>query len=240
MVSYVDVLRHSAKVGKSVAVIGAGGIGFDISDFLTHAEDAHHIMPTKAGVHPAVDTEAVEYFLKDWGIDKTIAKGGLGGRANKGAGEPGASPRKVYLLQRKAGKVGAGLGKTTGWIHRATLKKRGVEELSGCTYVEVNDKGLVIQRGGKESTLAVDTVVICAGQEPYCALLEPLKKVGKPVFLIGGSYEAGELDAKRAIDQGTRLAVQIESAKTGDVYDAPIDLQTKVLQVAEKYLGGKK
>lgn len=247
VVSYVDVLRHSAPVGKRVAVIGAGGIGFDVSDFLTHSDDAHHVRPTEAGVPPAVDTEAVEHFLRDWGIDKSIEKGGLLGRPDIRREAPpipatAATPaaRKVYLLQRKEGKVGAGLGKTTGWIHRATLKKRAVEEMSGCAYVEVNDSGLVISRGGKETTLPVDTVVICAGQEPYRDLLEPLKAAGKPVFLIGGSYEAGELDAKRAIDQGTRLAVQIETAKTGDVFDAPISMQSKALQMAESFMSKKK
>jgi 2,4-dienoyl-CoA reductase (NADPH2) len=152
---------------------------------------------------------------------------------------PAGAARKVYLLQRKAGKVGAGLGKTTGWIHRTTLKKRAVEELSGCSYIEVNDDGLVIERGGKRQTLAVDTVVICAGQESYKPLLDPLAKLGKPVFLVGGSQEAGELDAKRAIDQGTRLAAVIETAKTGDVFEAPVELMTTVMQTVQSYLAKK-
>ena len=237
VVSYVDVLRHGASVGSRVAVIGAGGIGFDISDFLTHPPGTH-TLPTDAGVTPKVDHAAVGHFLKDWGIDTSISHGGLL-PPSPSVTPPAGAARKVYLLQRKAGKVGAGLGKTTGWIHRTTLKKRAVEELSGCSYIEVNDDGLVIERGGKRQTLAVDTVVICAGQESYKPLLDPLAKLGKPVFLIGGSQEAGELDAKRAIDQGTRLAAVIEIAKTGDVFEAPVELMTTVMQTVQSYLAKK-
>ena len=240
VMSYVDVLRHGAKVGDRVAVVGAGGIGFDISDFLTHPAGTH-VMPTDAGVSPAVDHAAVDHFLADWGIDKTISRGGLEAPASIKPGSssvPAAGTRKVYLLQRKEGKVGAGLGKTTGWIHRTTLKKRAVEELSGCKYVEINDAGLVIERKGKRQTLDVDTVVICAGQEPYKPLQGPLLKAqpGRAVFLIGGSLEAGELDAKRAIDQGTRLAAQIEMAQSGQVFSAPVENSAKVMKMISSFV----
>ena len=169
VVSYVDVLRHRVPVGKAVAVIGAGGIGFDVSDFLTHVHEdghAHTPMPDGAVPAPKVDTRAVQEYLKEWGIDTDITTGGMLPAAQ--VAKASATARKVYLLQRKKGKLGAGLGKTTGWIHRTVMKKRGVEELSGCKYVEVNDSGLVIEQGEgekkKRTTLPVDTVVICAGQ----------------------------------------------------------------------------
>ena len=142
-------------------------------------------------------------------------------------------------MQRKPGKLGTSLGKTTGWIHKATVKRRNVEELSGCKYVEINDEGLVIERAGKTTTLPVDTVVVCAGQEPMRELQDPLQKMNIPVFLIGGSQEASELDAKRAIDQGTRLAAQIEDAKSGEVFNAPIETGHKVMKFMEKYLKKK-
>lgn len=205
-VSYVDVLRYGAPVGDRVAVIGAGGIGFDVSDFLTH----HALHPGESGVPaPHVDSEAVASFLHEWGVaDPSQFPGGLEPQSKEARQSTRHAPkRKIYLLQRKEGKLGATLGKTTGWIHRATLKNRGVEEISGCKYVEINDTGLVIERGGKQRTLEVDTVVVCAGQEPLRDLCEPLAGTPSPkrVFLIGGAQEAGELDAKRAIDQGTPI-----------------------------------
>lgn len=230
MVSYVDVLKHGAKVGQRVAVVGAGGIGFDVSDFLTHPHDASH--PTGPVQAPAekVDPVAVSQFLASWGVDTQLRTGGLLSKDEfKTAAATLPKPtRKVYLLQRKEGKLGSGLGKTTGWIHRTTLKHRQVEELDGCKYVEINDSGLVIERKGKQTTLEVDTVVICAGQEPLRELLEPAKALGKKVFIVGGAYEAGELDAKRAIDQGTRLAAAIENTKSGEVLDAPVSLVHKI------------
>ncbi len=236
--SYVDVLRNNVSVGKRVAVIGAGGIGYDISDFLTHEHHYNHQKlhenTTKSVLADQLDASAIQKFLDDWGIDKSIAKGGL----NKET-KPMTSPRKIYLLQRKKGKLGSTLGKTTGWIHRTTMKMRGVEEISGCKYIEVNNKGLVIQRGEELQTLEVDTVVVCAGQESLNDLFTALKSGKSNVFLIGGAHEAGELDAKRAIDQGTRLAAVIETAKTGDVYEQPIDLNYKIMKKVQEFVGKK-
>lgn len=226
-VSYLDVLKHKAPVGKRVAVIGAGGIGFDVADYITHShnDDNKHV---EGLLPPHVDKQDVASFLSEWNIDQSIATGGL--LAKGKVSEP---ERKVYLLQRKKSKLGAGLGKTTGWVHRLTLKKRKVEEMVGCKYIEINDNGLVIEVNGKKQTLEVDTVITCAGQEPFRDLFEPLKKSGKKVFLIGGAHEAGELDAKRAIDMGTRLAAVIEDAKTGDIYQQPLSQQYKLMKNIE-------
>lgn len=222
--SYYDVLRKQAPVGQSVAIIGAGGIGFDVADYLTHE--------TKTSPLPdQLEQDRIQEFLNQWGVDNTFTvPGGL----NKSPVKPHIN-RKIYLMQRKEGKVGSTLGKTTGWIHRSTLKQRAVEELSGCKYIEITDEGLVIERKGKQQTIPVDTVVLCAGQEPHKPLLEPLKQLQKKVFLIGGSLEASELDAKRAIDQGTRLAATIETAKTGDVFNAPVE-EHLMMNLVEKYL----
>ncbi len=140
--------------------------------------------------------------------------------------------REIYLLQRKKGKLGASLGKTTGWIHRVSLKKGGVHAVTGVEYVKIDDEGLHIKNKatGEAKLLAVDTVVTCAGQEPLRELQEPLAKAGVPVFRIGGSELASELDAKRAIDQGTRLAAALETAKPGEVYSAPLSWEFKVMQ----------
>eukprot|EP01064_Diplonema_japonicum_P023146 TRINITY_DN33600_c0_g1_i1.p1 TRINITY_DN33600_c0_g1~~TRINITY_DN33600_c0_g1_i1.p1 ORF type:complete len:687 (+),score=192.00 TRINITY_DN33600_c0_g1_i1:46-2106(+) len=197
VLSYLDVLKHGKPVGERVAVIGAGGIGFDVSEFLTHGKKS-----------PSLD---VDVFLKEWGVDKTLKS--RGGVANMKA-EVEPSPRTVYLLQRKTSKHGKGLGTTTGWIHRMGLRKKEVKMLSGCEYKKVDDEGLHIKtktKDGKESTevLAVDHVVLCAGQEPLRELMEPLKQAGKSVHLIGGADVAAELDAKRAIRQGTELGLKL-------------------------------
>jgi 2,4-dienoyl-CoA reductase (NADPH2) len=232
VLSYIDVLRHKKQVGRRVAVIGAGGIGFDIADYLTHSVPTHSASEFN-GPDSHVDPKTVSEFLTTWGVDPEIK--------NRGGLLPTASdtdpPRTVYLLQRKGGKVGATLGKTTGWIHRTVLKKRNVVDMSGCTYVEINDDGLVIERDAVKSTLEVDTIVICAGQVALKDLEEPLLKAGKKVFKVGGSLEAGELDAKRAIDQGTRLAATIESAKSGEVFNAPIDFLPRVMKHMRNVLG---
>lgn len=216
VLSYVDVLRRNKPVGKRVAIIGAGGIGFDVAEFLLH--DPTH--------QPAsVD---LERFLKEWGIDgQNSLRGGLLPQEEM---EPAF--REIYLLQRKKGKLGASLGKTTGWIHRVSLKKGGVHAVTGVEYVKIDDEGLHIKNKatGEAKLLAVDTVVTCAGQEPLRELQEPLAKAGVPVFRIGGSELASELDAKRAIDQGTRLAAALETAKPGEVYSAPLSWEFKVMQ----------
>ncbi|MDK2122569.1 NADPH-dependent 2,4-dienoyl-CoA reductase [Parachitinimonas caeni] len=192
VMSYLDVLRHNKPVGRSVAIIGAGGIGFDTAEFLT-----------TEGTPTSLDTDA---FLKEWGIDKSLGeKGGLlpqGPHAD-------TPPRKVWLLQRKTSKVGDGLGKTTGWIHRTTLKMKQVEMLSGVSYEKIDDEGLHVTIKGKAQLLPVDNVIICAGQEPLRELEAGIKALGKPVHLIGGADVAAELDAKRAINQGTRLAATL-------------------------------
>lgn len=231
-------------MGKNVAVIGAGGIGYDVSDFLTHVHgdgSEHHPMPDDAVPPPALNKTAIEEYIRDWGIDPSIKAGGV----DKSSPFETKSARKVYLLQRKKGKLGAGLGKTTGWIHRTVMKKRGVEEMSGCKYVEVNDEGLVIEQGEGEKkkriTLPVDTVVLCAGQECLWDLVAPSVAQGNRTFVIGGAQAAGELDAKRAIDQGTRLAAVIENASGGEVFEQPVPQSYKLMQFIQKnILGGKK
>jgi 2,4-dienoyl-CoA reductase (NADPH2) len=192
VLSYLDVLRDGKPVGKKVAIIGAGGIGFDTAEFLT-----------QDGPSSSLDPAA---FMHEWGVDMDIAKsGGLVAGGVHGH----KSAREVWLLQRKAGKPGERLGKTTGWIHRTSLKLRGVEMHGGVEYRKIDDEGLHVKMGGHEVVLAVDNVVICAGQEPLAELEAPLAELGKRVHKIGGAHVAAELDAKRAIDQGTRLALSI-------------------------------
>ena len=190
VLGYLDVLRDKKPVGKSVAIIGAGGIGFDVAEYLTHDGETGTQNPAK--------------FYAEWGIDRDYThRGGLT------HGEVEKSERQVYLLQRKASKVGDGLGKTTGWIHRTGLKNRRVEMLSAVTYRKVDDAGLHISIGDKEMVLPVDNVIVCAGQDPLRALEAGLKAAGTPVHLIGGAFEARELDAKHAIKQGAELAAGI-------------------------------
>lgn len=187
VVSYLDVLRGEVEVGRSVAIIGAGGIGFDVAEFIT-----------QEGSPASVDSGR---FFSVWGVDPSFdAPGGLA-TATEERGE-----REVYLLQRKASKVGAGLGVTTGWIHRAELARRGVRSMSAVTYLHIDDEGLHVQEGGRPQTLEVDTVIVCAGQEPNRDLHGRLLAVGITPQLIGGADVAAELDAKRAMRQGTLLA----------------------------------
>jgi 2,4-dienoyl-CoA reductase (NADPH2) len=191
VLSYLDVILGRKPVGKSVAVIGAGGIGFDVSEFLVHQ-----------GVYTSLDRDA---FWDEWGIDTQLqARGGVAGIKP----HPHAPARQVFLLQRKATKVGDGLGKTTGWIHRTGLKNKQVQMLNSVEYLKIDDAGLHIRIGaeGEEKLLPVDNVVICAGQDPLRELYDGLKAAGQSVHLIGGADVATELDAKRAIDQGSRLA----------------------------------
>jgi len=192
VLSYVEVVRDGKPVGSTVAVIGAGGIGVDVSEFLTTESST------------TLDLEA---WKAEWGVtDPRVAPGAL----TKPRPEP--SPRQVYLLQRKAGKIGAGLGKTTGWVHRAALKNKQVEQLRGVNYERVDDSGLHLSFGPQRENprvLDVETIVVCAGQEPVRDLAEALRETGRPVHLIGGADVAVELDAKRAIDQATRLALTL-------------------------------
>ncbi|MFJ7987350.1 FAD-dependent oxidoreductase [Streptomyces sp. NPDC096351] len=187
VLSYLDVLRDGAPVGERVAIIGAGGIGFDVAEFLTDGGEGASQDP--------------ETYFRQWGVDTSYEnRGGLR------TPERAAPPRQVHLLQRKESKVGAGLGKTTGWIHRTELKHRGVAMVAGVSYDRIDDEGLHLTIGEERQLLPVDTVVLCAGQEPRRDLYEELIAAGRTAHLIGGADVAAELDAKRAIDQGTRLA----------------------------------
>ena len=188
VVSYADVLRGNAEVGQRVAVIGAGGIGFDVSEFLVH----DHHLPSP---------EPLDHWLREWGVDfDTLEEGGLV------APDVDKPEREIYLLQRKTSSLGKGLGKTSGWVHRAVLKKKGVHFMKGCNYEKIDDEGLHITQGGESVVLDVDTVVICAGQES----LRELYQEGRNNFhLIGGADLAAELDAKRAIRQGAELAARL-------------------------------
>lgn len=189
VLSYLEVLKHNKPVGDRVALIGAGGIGFDVAEFLSHSSD---------------DSDPIDSYLSEWGVDKTLAsRGGLQPTI------PTKSAREIYLCQRRPGKLGAKLGKTTGWIHRSTLKSRNVTMLSRCEYLRIDDEGLHIQIDDTPQLLAVDNVVICAGQTSERSLEAPLKKQGITVHVIGGASEASELDARRAFDQGMRLAASI-------------------------------
>nr|WP_298891082.1 NADPH-dependent 2,4-dienoyl-CoA reductase [uncultured Acinetobacter sp.] len=190
VISYLDVLKHKKYVGKSVAIIGAGGIGFDTAEYLLQEGDSATMNP--------------ELFYRQWGIDKDYQ--GEGGVKAAQHDEP---IREIYLLQRKNSAVGANLGKTTGWIHRTGLKNHQVKMLSGVSYDKFDEDGLHIHVNDEAKLLNVDHVVVCAGQESFTAMYDALKQVGKNVYLIGGAKEAGELDAKRAIRQGAELAAKI-------------------------------
>ncbi len=194
VLSYVDVLLHGKPVGQRVAIVGAGGIGFDVAEFLV----------TAPGHSPTMN---LQEWLTEWGVaDPATVRGGVV-RA-----QPAPPARQVTLLQRKPGKLGKGLGKTTGWIHRAALQMKQVQMVAGVNYERITPQGLFITYGDKRSNgelIECDTVVLCAGQEPLRELQAPLRAAGISVHLIGGADEAGELDAKRAIDQGTRLAASL-------------------------------
>ena len=190
VLGYLDVLLERKPVGRRVALIGAGGIGFDVADFLTHGHQ---------------DADPITAFYREWGIDPSFSsRGGLAPAA------PPAVPREVWLLQRKPGKPGKGLGKTTGWIHRARLQQRGVQAVGGVEYLRIDDAGLHLRLpDGTEQLLEVDNVVLCAGQESLRELEDELVGAGMAVHRVGGADVAAELDAKRAIDQATRLAAQL-------------------------------
>ncbi|TGN39885.1 NADPH-dependent 2,4-dienoyl-CoA reductase [Marinobacter confluentis] len=198
VIGYLDALLERKPVGQKVAVIGAGGIGFDVSEFIVHKG-------TSAALDPA-------HFMREWGVDLTVEhRGGIKGMTPE-MPEPA---REVYLLQRKTSKVGKNLGKTTGWIHRTSLKHRQVQMVPGVTYRKIDDEGLhvtITPKGaeqGEDRVLPVDTIIICAGQDPLRELQQSLQDAGVNVHLIGGADVAAELDAKRAIDQGSRLAAEL-------------------------------
>ncbi|WP_030608536.1 FAD-dependent oxidoreductase [Streptomyces sclerotialus] len=190
VVSYLDVLTGRVEAGRTVAVVGAGGIGFDVAEFLTDGGE-------QASLDPAA-------FFAQWGVDTAYEERG-------GLKAPVRTPaaRTVHLVQRKTSKVGAGLGRTTGWIHRTELRHRGVTMTAGATYERIDDEGLHLTVGGEKTVLAADTIVLCAGQEPRRELYDALVAAGHTAHVIGGADVAAELDAKRAILQGTRLAADI-------------------------------
>jgi 2,4-dienoyl-CoA reductase (NADPH2) len=192
VLSYIDVLKHKKPVGNKVAIIGAGGIGFDVAEFIS-----------QEGESTSLDAEA---FFKEWGVDMQIDhRGGV----DQVKPHPEMSPREITMFQRSEGKMGARLGKTTGWIHRASLKLRKVKMVSNVSYEKIDDKGLHIVRDGKPELVEVDTIILCAGQVSEKSLFQPLTDMGKIVHLIGGSAVASELDAKEAINQATKLALAI-------------------------------
>lgn len=190
VLNYLDVLRDKADVGANVAILGAGGIGFDVAEYITAQAPSATLVPEK--------------FYREWGIDPEYLNPG-------GITEPLPEQplRRVGLFQRKETKVGAGLGKTTGWIHRTALKAKGVQMVAGVDYQKIDDAGLHLRVNGTDTVLAVDTVILCTGQEPRRELVAGLEEAGAVVHVIGGADVAAELDAKRAINQGTLLAARI-------------------------------
>lgn len=194
VLSYLDVLREKQPVGKKVAIIGAGGIGFDVAEYLAHDHDS---------TEPAASQD-IATFMREWGVDLTMQnRGGLI------SADKTASARDIYLLQRKASKVGAGLGKTSGWVHRAGLASKNVAMLNSVEYVKVDEQGLHILVAGEPQLLDVDNIIVCAGQDPLRELQAQLVAAEQQVHLIGGADVAAELDAKRAIKQGAELAAVI-------------------------------
>jgi len=194
VLSYADVLLHGRPVGRRVAIIGAGGIGFDVAEFLSHDPDR------------PLASQNIAAFTREWGIDMTLAsRGGLVAAPDLAL----ETPREIWLLQRKPTPPGQELGKTTGWIRRLTLKRRGVRMLAGVDYERIDDAGLHLRVGGEPRLLAVDNVVVCAGQEPERELAAALAAAGRHTHRIGGCRLAAGLDAKRAIEEGVRLAASL-------------------------------
>ena len=192
VLNYLDVLKYKKPVGKRVAVIGAGGIGFDVSEYLAHEGESTSLN--------------IDAWLKEWGIDKTLsARSGIEGITP----EIDPSPREIFMFKRSKGKFGGNLGKTTGWIHRSTLKKKNVQFINRVEYTKIDDNGLHYIQNDEAKILEVDTIVICAGQVPFKELISPLEDANVKVHVIGGADIAAELDAKRAINQGCRLAAEL-------------------------------
>jgi 2,4-dienoyl-CoA reductase (NADPH2) len=194
VVGYQDILHGRVIAGDRVVIIGGGGIGFDVAEFLCHKQE-----------RPA---QSIDEFLDLWGIDKT---GECPGGLLASGGHFPSADRKIAILQRRPGKPGGRLGKTTGWVLRLRLEKQGVELLGGAKYLGIDDQGLHTTILGNSRTFPVDTIVVCAGQEPECSLAEPLKLAGKTVQIIGGAAKADSLDAKRAIREGLQAAIAIDN-----------------------------
>ena len=192
VIGYIDAILGRKPVGERVAIIGAGGIGFDVAELISHS-----------GKSSALD---IDLFAKEWGVDfKNHPRGGVTGVEP----EVAPSPRKIWLLQRKTSRVGRGLGKTTGWTHRLTLSRRGLQMVPGVNYDRITDEGIYCTISGEPTLLQVDTIILCAGQEPLRDLYDALMETGANVSLIGGAYEAAELDAKRAINQAAYAAAAV-------------------------------
>ncbi|MDD2547203.1 MAG: NADPH-dependent 2,4-dienoyl-CoA reductase [Burkholderiaceae bacterium] len=192
VVSYLDAIRGRKAIGQRVAILGAGGIGFDVAELITHT-----------GASGALD---LQVFSREWGIDfQNHPRGGVTGVL------PQVTPseREVWLMQRKTDAVGKSLGRTTGWTHRTVLQRRGVHMVAGVEYLKIDDAGLHTRIDGEPRLFPVDTVIVCAGQTPLRTLFDQLQAAGLPARLVGGAYEAAELDAKRAIDQASRLAAEV-------------------------------
>jgi 2,4-dienoyl-CoA reductase (NADPH2) len=230
VLSYIDVLKHNKPVGKRVAVIGAGGIGFDVAEFLLYHEnkDKHH------------QDLSIEEFWEEWGIDPHHTN--RGGLSSEGI-RPKPAQREIHLMQRKKGKLGGGLGRTTGWIHRATLKMGGVENINGVSYDRIDENGhLHYTKDGTQHVLEVDNIVFCAGQVEFKELEQQAaaqedELFASKVYTIGGAYAAGELDAKRAIDMGTRLALKIHEKDVSPgahVFQSPAGVEEKMFEFLKK------
>jgi 2,4-dienoyl-CoA reductase (NADPH2) len=192
VVGYIDAILGRKPIGARVAIMGAGGIGFDVAELISHA-----------GKSAATD---IDTFARQWGIDfKNHPRGGVTGVVPVVE----RAERSVVLLQRKTDPVGSGLGRTTGWAHRMTLSRRGVQMVNGVEYLRIDDAGLHTRVLGQPRLFEVDTVIVCAGQIPLRGVHDSLKALGVPAVLVGGAFEAAELDAKRAIDQASRLAAEL-------------------------------
>ena len=192
VVPYIDAILGRKPIGARVAIMGAGGIGFDVAELITHS-----------GTSAAVD---VEVFAREWGIDfQNHPRGGVTGVVPQTA----KADREVWLMQRKADALGKSLGRTTGWTHRITLNRRGVHMVAGVDYLAIDDAGLHTLVNGQPRLFAVDTVIVCAGQTPLRRLYDDSLALGVKASLVGGAYEAAELDAKRAIDQASRMAAEV-------------------------------
>ena len=191
VLSYIDVLKLHKPVGKRVAIIGAGGIGFDVAEYLTHPEEEVH--------------DDLQAFFAEWGVDMDFQnRGGIESKSTKVQ-----SPREIFMFQRSTGKMGAKLGKTSGWVHRNSLRNRQVKMITNVHYDKIDERGLYITKDGKQELIEVNHIVLCAGQIPEKSLFNELTEKGLKVHLIGGAYEAAELDAKKAIRQATELALEI-------------------------------
>ena len=226
VLSYLDVLRDKKPVGRRVAIIGAGGIGFDVAEYILHWD----------GKDISSADVSREDFWREWGIDETLEH--RGGIRDPEKHSPG---REIFLLQRKKGKLGSGLGKTTGWIHRASLKNSGkVDMLDGVSYDKIDENGhLHVTQGGKQRILEVDNIIICAGQIERRDLEDQSTgRIKKNLYTIGGAFRAGELDAKRAMDMGTRLALQIhkDSVTPGNhVFADKPGIEEKLFQLLKRF-----